>query len=1107
MGLNFIFTPDPGLDRDFGIKVLEAPGNNPQMQDFSEIQRIMFQRPPNDTSLTFEIGLPPFFPAGWYSFYLTCLYNNNETGPSNIYSIFINGDSVNMINVDNYPPWEAAVGVEYNFTIVAHSYNNEPVLFRAVNVPDGMTIDQNTGLITWTPTQSGYYDAYVEAYLASAPNNPVPIMWQLYVRQCQNPGKITGDVKDQNNDPVNMGIAEIYMMNPGDSVISIAEAPIINGHFESNALDAGTYYVEFTAPRGYFYGSFKTEWWQDAQTMETATPIILTCEQTINLQVQVQLREEVNITFDNQPPLTGTINQPYTFDCNATASNNGTLVYTLVDGPGGMTINSTTGEVSWTPTEAGNYYCSLSAALADDPDVFESLYWNIKVLNCQQPAVINCTIKDQNGNNVQYGEVQIFQKFGTDSVVLMPVDNTFFMDGQYTSPSLDAGTYYIYFISEGNMQKYDQGEWWENASDFATATPIVLNCGDNITLQVVLEAHEYVYMEWQNAAPPESAKLNQEYTFDFNAIASDSSVINYELIGAPVGMTIDTVTGIVTWTPTEAGMYDMSVRAYIVSDQENSLFYSWNITVMQCETPAVISGTVKDENNNPVSYGTVYVFSTTDSTNMRYSSFYNASITNGSYSVEVDAGDYYIMFLGQDYETQWYDNVTDQKDATIVTVNCGDTYIANAVIHAYRPPQQYSVSGSVLDITDNSAVALAVVQFIGTDNNGNKGMMYATLTNLDGSYQIYLPEANYTIYCQTLNDTVIQGMTIKRMLPMYYNQQTDPAMADILALHADTTGINFLLTPRPNYQNTITGVVKDTTGAPLDQTFVIAYLVETDPLNQQYMYDGYPSQTGTDGTFAISNLIPGNYILLAAPNSPDYVPGFYKEGQVATMMWNDATQITVTDNGTFGAYTITLENFRYKLAYHGGIHGMIKHHHGAIKNSNDPQGGEALQGAYVYVINNETNQIVGHTTSDKLGEYQVDGLNKGVYKIIADKVGFQSYTGITSIENNDKIIEVNLDIQESITDVTDQPLDQTSLIAYPNPATDLVNVIFPSTIDSPAKLSLYNSMGSEVSSVNIQVVAGSNNYSVNTTNMASGAYFVRISMRNQTLVVPLTISK
>lgn len=52
---------------------------------------------------------------------------------------------------------------------------------------------------------------------------------------------------------------------------------------------------------------------------------------------------------------TGTVNQPYTYDVNASDADGDTLTYTLTSAPTGMTIDSSTGLIEWMPSTDGTF--------------------------------------------------------------------------------------------------------------------------------------------------------------------------------------------------------------------------------------------------------------------------------------------------------------------------------------------------------------------------------------------------------------------------------------------------------------------------------------------------------------------------------------------------------------------------------------------------------------------------------------------------------------------------------------------------------------------------------------------------------------------------------
>jgi len=83
------------------------------------------------------------------------------------------------------------------------------------------------------------------------------------------------------------------------------------------------------------------------------------------------------------------------------------------------------------------------------------------------------------------------------------------------------------------------------------------------------------------STPVTSATKDQAYTYDVNATDSDGDTLTYSLTTTPSGMTINSSTGLITWTPTAAGAYVVTVE---VSDGALFDTQSFTITVADSGT-------------------------------------------------------------------------------------------------------------------------------------------------------------------------------------------------------------------------------------------------------------------------------------------------------------------------------------------------------------------------------------------------------------------------------------------------------------------------------------------------------------------------------------------
>ena len=87
-----------------------------------------------------------------------------------------------------------------------------------------------------------------------------------------------------------------------------------------------------------------------------------------------------------------------------------------------------------------------------------------------------------------------------------------------------------------------------------------------------------------------SGKVGVAYTYDVNATDPDGDTLTYSLTAAPAKMTIVATTGVISWKPTAAGVFEVAVK---VSDTKLSDTQSFEITVAAADvTPPTIPTTV-----------------------------------------------------------------------------------------------------------------------------------------------------------------------------------------------------------------------------------------------------------------------------------------------------------------------------------------------------------------------------------------------------------------------------------------------------------------------------------------------------------------------------------
>jgi hypothetical protein len=453
--------------------------------------------------------------------------------------------------------------------------------------PTGAAIHPTTGVFTFTPTEEqgpGTYTVTVRVSDDADPacedfetititvnevdgENQCPIVEPITSRTVTEGETISFTVVA--SDPENETL--VFALGPGAP--AGAQIHPLTGLFMWTPTDdqAGTYTITF----------------QVRDTCEDP------CTVTATVMITVEDSEP-----ENQCPVLSPIGnftveegEALTFDANATDPDAGqTLTFSLDPGfPPGASINSSTGEFTFTPTHEQIGTHSITVRVTDDADPSCSDFETILVT--VEEGENECPVLATIGNRtVNEGELLTFTATATDP------------EGDEIIFSLDAGA------PAGAMIHANTGVFtWTPTSEQGgdtyeitiRATDLCLTpCSDTETIQVtVLEVGGV--NECPVLAPIGDRTVTEGQLLTFTATATDED--EEEIIfsidaGGPAGATIDANTGVFMWTPTPnqgPGTYDITIRATDLCDTP-------------CSDPETIQVTVLDagggggENECPV---------------------------------------------------------------------------------------------------------------------------------------------------------------------------------------------------------------------------------------------------------------------------------------------------------------------------------------------------------------------------------------------------------------------------------------------------------------------------------------------------------------------------
>ena len=294
-----------------------------------------------------------------------------------------------------------------------------------------------------------------------------------------------------------------------------------------------------------------------------------------------------------------------------------------------------------------------------------------------------------------------------------------------------------------------------------------------------------------------------------------------------------------------------------------------------------ISGTVTDEEGNPLGGIFVDVLEVTEDGPPFTSPGGTVTAANGTYSFPfAPAGDSYVVGfddLDGKYVNEYYDDQLSIFDADLVSVTPGGatTGIDAALARAAR------ISGTVTDSegTGLGGIEIQLAREVAPDEWFSFGEEFGYQTEADGSYAIGgLPPGTWRVgfvdhdgnYLSEYYDDVpeFEGSTDIVITPV------DPA-TDIDAELAEAAHV--------------TGTVTDGSGQPIEGIFVALRGLEDG--NWSYFGD---AETAADGTYSMDGLRPGTNYRVSFESQGDWAPEYWDD--FATI--DDATTVALTNGQT-----------------------------------------------------------------------------------------------------------------------------------------------------------------------------------------------------------------
>lgn len=688
--------------------------------------------------------------------------------------------------------------------------------------------------------------------------------------------------------------------------------------------------------------------------------------------------------------------------------------------------------------------------------------------------------------------------------------------------------YYVYLVKAFNAS---------GQSESSNVAEVFLSSGQHNRDEVTI-----------TSMPPLDATVNTLYSYQVTAVSSDSTaVLSYRLGGHPALMAMDS-TGLISWVPQERGW--QGVEVIVTSSKGGEARQEFTVRVAGIN--GEISGTVTDTLGNPLAHVVIQLYQTgvmVPGTRLgiegpiTFFDYQTQTDSTGHYLItHIDEGKYLVRAtpLNPNFLPEWYDDVSDIKNATAISVIDSTTaYTADFKLeNRFYSLPKFTVSGVVTDTLGNPVkgawVVFARAGFVFNDArdnqaewatdedfrgffeaapqeksmnhdfrlDGNSSFVYKTYVDSNGAYEDTLPEGNYAVFASA-----------NGYYRTFFNNQSSLLSAGILVLTSDTANINFkLISIPPVVLGQISGSVLDSTSGAGVAARMIAFRDIWDYRDTLKMHvaGSYFADADSTGAYELDSLPPGYYKILAIPLG-SYAPSFYSLGVTGpSVRWSQATAVQIDGNTVSGVniYVVPLPD---------SVSGYVSIN-GTVTSSNTHSG---VSGALVYSADANGN-IVGYGITDGSGSYTIAGMAPGTFNVFTDAVGYNSSGSYSSkpaydASGNPMPSVTNLSITpETPSAVKESPIQPTSYALeqnYPNPFNPTTQIAFSIPQNEHVTIIIYNILGQKIATLldgNLSAGAHVMTWDARDAHgeiLPSGVYFYKLSRSSFSAVKKMLLLK
>ncbi|OIN56146.1 hypothetical protein BLX24_26045 [Arsenicibacter rosenii] len=505
-------------------------------------------------------------------------------------------------------PQSGTVGVAFSTTTAGAFTDPDggPLSFTATGLPNGVSINPATGVISGTPTQSGSFPVVVIASdpqggaastgftLNIAPSNQAPVL-------------VGGGI----NSPQSATVAQAFVTPTAYAFNDPDGGPL---SFTATGLPAG---LGINSTNGIISGVPSVSG-VFAVTVTATDPASASVSSVFILNVSPQAATNQAPVLSGTPlanPQSGTVGVAFsTTTAGAfTDPDGGPLSFTATGLPTGLSINPTTGVISGSPTQSGSFPIVVTAM--DPQGGMASTGFTLNIAPANQPPVL------ANGGIISPQTATVNVGFVTPTAYAFSDP-----DGgplSYSATGLPTG------LAINPSSGIISGAASVTGTFLVTVTardPQGAGVSSVFTLNVSPQAatNQSPVLSGTPLANPQSATVGVAFsTTTAGAFTDpDGGPLSFTATGLPTGLSINPTTGVISGSPTQSGSFPIIVTATDPQGANVSAGFILNVTPSN-QTPVLVGGGLASPQTATVNTAfvtpTAYAFNDPDGGPLSYS--------------------------------------------------------------------------------------------------------------------------------------------------------------------------------------------------------------------------------------------------------------------------------------------------------------------------------------------------------------------------------------------------------------------------------------------------------------------------------------------------------